>query len=574
MKHDSCQSGLLFGIVLATRAEVAHSEVYGYGFRPYEYMPPPDGTDNGTSGSVSKAQEYKLGMYSLRSFMFPTIFTIVGKVAVFLGWQKSPYVIWKIFHAAVTSCLPLSVYRFVMVTHASRDIATLATILVASSIHMNVFGTHTFINSFLSPILFYTLSDIMKIILTTEAVQQKAKRSSDEEFLDLYSKSRGVPTESEIDPNFMLEKQVDHNENCRKLNSLQNKNKQTDDRKTGGTAKSSFKRTQFKQKNEQCCYMNGVSMLFIIYSLRGHKELSSVIMHVCHIILKNVTFVRQTSVIRSIILLYIASQWNKFPSYTDNSNAFWSYGKSSDSNYVNICLNYLSEQHDVRGVYIDASIHVTGGYTILHKNVPIISLIHKEFYEFGMDSRILLDKRNRELIPNDTLSLATLRRISDFISIKNTQYLLKVLIKQTVYNYLIIENKREFLKHGYSEVFRSGTMRVLKRNFQPEQEVYLHHIAANIPPGPDVFTLNYEANWLLTYELYDKAEYKLLYSLKNDNKNLQTYQLLIRLYEDQKKPGKAKKMINLCKQYFNSVKCRESPKRIVMHSEYNFDLDI
>lgn len=648
-----------------------------------------------------------------------------------------------------------------MITHASRDIATMASILVASSIHMNVFGTHTFINSFLSPILFYSLSEIMKLIFTPE-YKQVDKYSLNERFSELndtYSESRCVQHKSDTHPKCITERRKKQNENEGKLSRLQKKPAY----KTGGAAISNFKRTQFEQKNGHCLYINGgklkavkhmrsskrkiisgysfrlffkgllfgitvyvridsclllflwflpylssilrnfkgnvsplqsyaagsivgvgicmcddvirynawvlsiwqwinfniiqnlssklfgtktltfyleyivfhdfsmcllfllivlyailsifnqrklsvnsgvtsgsntrnidrklsftISVLFIIYSLRGHKELrfvhdgivlllvfySSVVIHACQVILRNATCVRQTTVLWSIIMLYIASQWNNFPSYTDKSNADWSYGKSTDSNYVNICLDFLSSQNDVRGVYIDASIHVTGGYTILHQNVPIISLIHKEFYEFGMESKIIMDKKNRKPISNDTVSLVTLRRVSDFISIRNTQYLLKVLIKHSVYNYLIIGNEREFLRHGYSEVFRSGTMRILKRNFQPEQELYLRHLAVNIPPGPDVFTLNYEANWLLTYALYDKAEYKLLYSLKLDNKNLQTYQLLVRLYEDQNKTEKVKKMLNFCKQYFYSIECAETPKRIVMHKEYDLDIGI
>ena len=60
---------------------VAHSELYGYGFRPYEYLPPP-GSDNYTT---AQTQEHALGMYSLRSCLLPKLFILVAYITDSVG---------------------------------------------------------------------------------------------------------------------------------------------------------------------------------------------------------------------------------------------------------------------------------------------------------------------------------------------------------------------------------------------------------------------------------------------------------------------------------------------------------
>ena len=79
----------------------------------------------------------------------------------------------KVSHAIITSVLPLSVYYFSRSVLQSRDIATLVAILVSTSQALNVFGTHTLINSFLSPFVFLSLTPLVKVLLCN--TEQKLK---------------------------------------------------------------------------------------------------------------------------------------------------------------------------------------------------------------------------------------------------------------------------------------------------------------------------------------------------------------------------------------------------------------
>lgn len=68
---------------------VAYSELQGYGFRPYEFLPPASGP-NVTS---ARMQESMLGMYAMRSFIYPRILTGVGYIALLLGYNSSLFVV-------------------------------------------------------------------------------------------------------------------------------------------------------------------------------------------------------------------------------------------------------------------------------------------------------------------------------------------------------------------------------------------------------------------------------------------------------------------------------------------------
>ncbi|XP_064613136.1 uncharacterized protein LOC135476921 [Liolophura sinensis] len=140
--------------------EVAHSEVYGYGFRAYEYQPPPPGHFS----SQSAKDMASLGMYALRSFILPKIFMFVFTLAEMAGIKDQPFLVSKLFHAAVASCLPLSVYRLTKTLYSSRDLAVMAAIMAAASHHLTMFGTHVLVNSFLSPVVIWCVAEVLDAI--------------------------------------------------------------------------------------------------------------------------------------------------------------------------------------------------------------------------------------------------------------------------------------------------------------------------------------------------------------------------------------------------------------------------
>ena len=77
---------------------VAHSEVYGYGFRAYEYLRAP-GSEN---ASIAEDQQMELGMYSMRSFLYPRIFMLLFHVKEWLGIQQKPFLVR--IHQVSISC--------------------------------------------------------------------------------------------------------------------------------------------------------------------------------------------------------------------------------------------------------------------------------------------------------------------------------------------------------------------------------------------------------------------------------------------------------------------------------------
>ena len=69
---------------------VAHSEVYGYGFRTYEYLPE---NITGYHVSAARAQQMERGMFSLRSFMLPHLISIIMYLVEKIGLPAYPYLV-------------------------------------------------------------------------------------------------------------------------------------------------------------------------------------------------------------------------------------------------------------------------------------------------------------------------------------------------------------------------------------------------------------------------------------------------------------------------------------------------
>ena len=64
----------------------------------------------------------------------------------------------------VTSTLPLAVYVFTKQVTGSRDVASLSSLLVAASDLVTAVGTHTLVNSFVSPFIFFTMTEVVTLI--------------------------------------------------------------------------------------------------------------------------------------------------------------------------------------------------------------------------------------------------------------------------------------------------------------------------------------------------------------------------------------------------------------------------
>ena len=324
------------------------------------------------------------------------------------------------------------------------------------------------------------------------------------------------------------------------------------------------------------------SSLFILYSLHGHKELRFIhdvlplmfilyslsTIHVFkYFIFNNILSQKHCKTVSYILLaIFLTSQWRQFPSHADNSNKSWTYMGNTDSNHVNLCLDFISRQSDVTGVFLDRSIHMSGAYCILHHNVSILTLIHKEFKEFdATNSRF---STSSTVSHKTRVSVSVHSKVTDFISVYNTPYLLKVLINNRDYNYLVMKSDRKFIEFGYKEVYRSGSMRVLKRLYDDDEEKRLRETASAITLGECARILNYESSWLLTFNLYGLAKSKLLHSLKLDPQNIRTLQLLMELYKRRNDIHSAERVLKYCLSIHNQTECREQPTRDILHEEY------
>ncbi|KAK3084812.1 hypothetical protein FSP39_019458 [Pinctada imbricata] len=698
--------------------EVAHSELYGYGFRPYEYLP-----DEKSEVSIARAQELDLGMYSLRSFIVPKIFVMIAYISDRIGFQGHHFLVWKLFHAVVTSFLPVSVFRFAFILTKSRDISMLSCILTASSVTLGVFGTHTLINSFLSPFIFSALSDIFQFMdlnrLSKPDIIHNKYPSESKEYND---KKCGLRDHNQNNFDFDMNSSESPKEKCFNPDSEQLQCKGIHHRKKplqemaeeasghvtnsrssicSKSVRSAFSTFVlgicvyirpdslvlivflflpysldiFKQRIHICrkfvvlltsfsvalllCALDdvvsygslvlspiqwikfnvlsnyssvifgssefnfyfkevfyrdvsaltllslfasgfliqliykdsalkcsvkllfSVVSIFMTYSFQKHKELrfihdvlpfifilySSAFMFIMDTVSNNKKRAGNFKLLLfSSFSFYVASQISIFPSDFDLSSQKWTYMGRTDTSHVNECLNFVSKQNDVTGVFLDRSVHMTGAFSVLHRNVFLLSLIHNEFKEFDNNqsryiSQSVFDSRSH-------LSLSIHSKVSNYISVYNTPYLLKVLIENQNYNYLVMKCDRKFIDFGYEEVFKSGSMHVLKRKFSLEDEDKLRAVALGISMGDNPRILNYEASWLLTFELYQLAESKLHQSLKLQMENLQAFQLLLELYKRKGNSKDARSVLKYCLSKFPESDCRDKPNRDVIHSIY------
>lgn len=78
---------------------MAFTDVYGYGFYPYEYLPPPTNIS-----TAAEKQAATMGMYGLRSFLYPKAFAIAMETARLVGIPLSPFMVMYFYWNLLKSC--------------------------------------------------------------------------------------------------------------------------------------------------------------------------------------------------------------------------------------------------------------------------------------------------------------------------------------------------------------------------------------------------------------------------------------------------------------------------------------
>lgn len=605
------------------------------------------------------------------------------------------------FHASITSCLPLSVYVFCKVVTGNHDLSMISCILVASSTHLWVFGTHTLLNSFLSPFVFLVIGYLIKFITTffvekndngnvqekRNALQHNNNNNNNNDYnIHTMNNCNGIHRcNKQVDTSKYEFVQIGRNEFCvchvfivgyfsglffyirpdllslficvllpympRVLTHLKAMLSSfviyicisgcvtgiltgvlEDFLSYGSFVVTPFQWISFNVFNGYAKRMFGtmptlyylqiffgnnillflsLSILFVtiytfnktsvfydflrktsltficmflMYSFQGHKEArflhdTIVLFCICSGLLLNI-LVQQLSLEVSIFsnkrltqqvylcclfLCFISSQYQSMPNSIDNSVKDWTYEGKTDSHDVNVCLDFIGRQSDVTGVFVDRDIHMTGGYTVLRQNVPWFSLINTEFREFSKESRLSV----WSFYGNREISITS--QVSNYIHIQNTPFLLKCLIRQKEYNYLVMKTTRQFITRGYVEVFKYGTMRVFKRSFDSQEESYLETVEKSITDNKNTTILKYEGQWLMSYGSYNLAEKKFIKSAEI-NSDLQAFQFLVELYRRKGEPVKARTAFIACKQKFVEKDCLKPARKITLFEHERISL--
>ncbi|OWF42237.1 hypothetical protein KP79_PYT16412 [Mizuhopecten yessoensis] len=415
--------------------EVGFSEASGYGFRTYEYLPPPVNVTT----SVEE-QEVTNGMFSMRSFIFPLFYTFVFKMAAVVGYDYNPYLLGRLFHVIITSLLPVKWRTSDKGEQATSKWIYTRGVLLGGFVDKQVYGTW-----FLSPLQWY------RINLKTNI------------------------------PSILF-----------------------------GT--SSFD-----------VYVDGIF-------LQSWFTMS-----------------------------YATNTYFTFPSINDNPNTLATKRKK-ESAEVNACLEFISRQSHVSGVFVDVSLYQMAGLSIIKHNVPLVILIHNEYHEYPNVTSSFMNKPGIRVI----------NRFSDFIHSSNIVYLTKHLLGRMQYSYIVTNRIREssFGEIGFKTVFSFGAHIVLHRALSSQEKELSQKYAINLLDGDNATVLEYEASWLFTAGLYSKSIHRAESALQVNDQRIRPFQIIGLSYVRLNQWEDARKTEQLCFKRHGEAKCRKPQSRVVIHEEY------
>ncbi|XP_067671377.1 uncharacterized protein [Haliotis asinina] len=663
--------------------EVAHSEVYGYGFRMYEYLPPPD-----SILTTAEDQENTLGFYSLRSFLYPHIYTICFAIVGLFNPNLNLFLVGRLIHVGVSSSLPLAVYRLCDVVYGNHDVAVLAAVFVFSSLHLTIFGTHTLINSFLSPIFIFCLAEVLSVIKLSPSVipdiQNGGTPLQDKPAADLRVKDVGAKGKEVVYLNvaprrlryalcgFILGvlcylrmdlamflfvsvtgwlivcvRGKDHQKvvvsslltlslgaacaillggcvdflyfgwfflspyqwiNFNVLNGLAGrvfgKGHFLDYLKNLSAVPSavflnlctlgitpvlcwSHHKKIVRFRTPVLFIVGTLMMLLTVYSLQSHKEtrilhnvfvLQAIVwagaVHSClaalgsgrALPLRRISYVLVTCV----VMLQANDCYKNFPSSSDRSNAKWAFNGLWESGSVNDCLDYVRQQDDVTGLFLDYTVYGMGGFSVLRKDVPLIVRVHHEYHEF--DPKHLPNYRQ-----NIDPKLRLVNRLADIMHEKHNRYILGRLINSTQYNYIITKNVRRFRSLAFTNVYNASDFRVLK--FLPRNpnatiisRLRLMKELQSFPFDGDASILEFEGSWLFSVGSYKKAVDRLRAAIIVNASRIRPFQLMSLSYSNMDMLQEAADAEQQCFALHSFGKCIEPQGRLVLSPDYNLDI--
>lgn len=265
------------------------------------------------------------------------------------------------------------------------------------------------------------------------------------------------------------------------------------------------------------------------------------------------------------IFLFVSNHTYYLFKMPHSDRAKWTYSGNTDSHSENMCLNFIRQQNDVTGVFLDSPMKMTGAYSVLHKNVPIFALNMYEFMEYNYKGKYDVMGKFKSI---HRYGYTDFSETSEFISIYNTPYLLKQLIDKQEYNYIVLKINRHFVDIGYKEVFRAGNSKVLKRTFGKKSELSLDEISRDTMVGSNATVLELEGSWLKYFGVYIKAEQRLIFANRLDPRRIGPFRILLDMYKTLNKPSSYKQVLSACIQVHTSANCLRRHEPIVLHTGY------
>ena len=171
----------------------------------------------------------------------------------------------------------------------------------------------------------------------------------------------------------------------------------------------------------------------------------------------------QRGVLAVGVALFMLSQWRDVASLTDSPKRGgnkMAFKEAGDTQHVNHCLYRLSTLPDLTGVFIDRNLFATGGYTLLHRDVPVFSIFGKNFHEYRVEDR-MRERAKTSVGPHRNISVAYVGKFSNYVTSHNARFVMKFVLEDARYNYLVVYSTHDFKPLGLGDpVFTCGMYKV------------------------------------------------------------------------------------------------------------------
>ena len=325
--------------------------------------------------------------------------------------------------------------------------------------------------------------------------------------------------------------------------------------------------------------------LFIIYNIKIHKELRFVhnVIVLFHVAAGSATAlvlqearkwipstIKHSMLLFSLVSLLVGDSWTNFPRNGNENFSKWKYKNNSISKDLNAAFYFVSQQDGVTGVFCDQSLYDSAAFTLLHREVPLFIKIHHEFQEFTRAAAKSISVGTLYLKKEDEIYVSILNRVSNFFTEENYPEIVKYLLENKYYNYLVINEGSDAFRDRYRTVYSKGDVTVLKL-YENNTEDVMNEFRKD--SKVNVTLLEYEGSWLITFGLPKVAVDRLETGLLNDRSNVRIFQLLAKAYMQLNRTNVAQNVLNQCISIHGVHTCHQTQPKVQLHADYNSNID-